>query len=308
MDAITTIGLTKDYRGIRAVDNLCLHIPQGSICGFLGRNGAGKTTTIRMLVGLAKPSAGEIFLHGQERIYGKNHNCDIGYLPDVPSFYGCLTAREYLDFCGRLYGMDPKGRNDRIRYILEKVGLKDTKKAIVGYSRGMKQRLGIAQALMNSPETIFLDEPISALDPAGRYEVMELIRSLQGSVTVFFSTHILVDAESTCDYVVIMDRGRVVEAGTLEEIKKRYTGNSARVRFCSPVECRRTIRTLSQYAELSYEKCSDIEIKITGPDMMILAKRIPGLLAESQASIERYESAVPALEQIFMEVTSSEQF
>ena len=306
MDAITTIGLTKQYKDFHAVDNLCLNIPQGSVCGFLGRNGAGKTTTIRMLVGLARPTSGKIILHGRERVYGEISNSDISYLPDVPSFYSYLAAHEYLDFCGRLYGMSAKQRGMRTKYLLEKVGLQYTKKAISGYSRGMKQRLGIAQALMNSPKTIFLDEPISALDPIGRYEVMEIIRSLQGSVTVFFSTHILADVESTCDYAIIMDHGKIVEAGSMEKIKKKYAGKSAQIKFYTEEDCERMMKIFSNCKDVLYEKCNNFELKLYASDMQMLGKILPHMLLESQAVLEKYQVSAPTLENIFMEVTSNE--
>ena len=193
MFAIETQNLSKKFDTHVAVNNLNLQVPSGSICGFLGKNGAGKTTTIKMLVGLSRPSSGKIIIHGQERNYGKLDNRDIGYLPDVPNFYNYYSAGEYLDFCGKLYGMKKTERKNRIYELLDMVGLKDDKTPVTGYSRGMKQRLGIAQALMNSPRIIFLDEPISALDPIGRREIMQLIQSLRGSVTVFFSTHIFAD-------------------------------------------------------------------------------------------------------------------
>lgn len=306
MEAIKTIGLTKNYKDFYAVNNLCLNIPEGSICGFLGRNGAGKTTAIRMLVGLAEPTSGKIIFHGRERIYGQNDNSAIGYLPDVPSFYSYFTAHEYLDFCGRLYGMSNSQREKRIRELLEKVGLRDTKKAISGYSRGMKQRLGIAQALMNSPQTIFLDEPISALDPVGRYEVMELIRSLKGSVTVFFSTHLIADVESACDYAIIMDHGNAVESGPIEQIKEKYAGKSVMIKFYSVQECGRMIQALSDCKDISYEISNERELRIYASDMKLLGKKIPELLVEYRAALEKYEVISPTLENIFMEVTTGE--
>jgi ABC-2 type transport system ATP-binding protein len=306
MNAIETYGLTKRYGTQEAVKNLNLIIPEGSICGFLGKNGAGKTTTIKMLVGLSRPTSGEIFIQEQKRIYEKQDNSIIGYLPDVPSFYNYFTAREYLDFCGRLYGLKTAKRDKCIQELLERVGLKDTKTAVSGYSRGMKQRLGIAQALMNSPKIIFLDEPISALDPIGRHEVMELIQSLRGHVTVFFSTHILSDVENTCDYAVIMDRGKLILSDTVENIKIKYSGNVAFLRLYSSEESDRFLQAIANCGGITYEKCGLREFKLYTNNLISLSKKLPELLIKANAALENYQVYTPTLEEIFMEVTSNE--
>ena len=306
MNAIETYDLTKRYGTQEAVKNLNLIIPEGTICGFLGKNGAGKTTTIKMLVGLSRPTSGEILIQGQKRIYEKQDNSNIGYLPDVPSFYNYFSAREYLDFCGKLYGLKKTERDKSIRKLLEQVGLKDTKKAVAGYSRGMKQRLGIAQALMNSPKIIFLDEPISALDPIGRHEVMELIQSLRGHVTVFFSTHVLSDVENTCDYVVIMDHGKLILSDTVENIKTKYIGNVAFLRLHTSEESSRFLQVINNYGGIKYEKCGLRELKLYSDNLISLSKKLPQLLIEADAVLENYQVYTPTLEEIFMEVTTNE--
>lgn len=306
MNAIETYGLTKRYGTQEAVKNLNLIIPEGAICGFLGKNGAGKTTTIKMLVGLSRPTSGEILIQGQKRIYEKQDNSYIGYLPDVPSFYNYFSAREYLDFCGKLYGLKKTERDKCIRRLLDQVGLQDTKKAVAGYSRGMKQRLGIAQALMNSPKIIFLDEPISALDPIGRHEVMELIQSLRGHVTVFFSTHILSDVENTCDYVVIMDHGKLILSDTVENIKTKYIGNVAFLRLRTAEEIGRFLQVINKNKGITYEKCGLRELKLCSDNLISLSKKLPQLLIEADAVLENYQVYTPTLEEIFMEVTTNE--
>ncbi len=306
MNAIETYDLTKRYGSHEAVNNLNLRIPEGSICGFLGKNGAGKTTTIKMLVGLSRPTSGEILIQGQKRIYEKKDNSNIGYLPDVPSFYNYFSAREYLDFCGRLYGIKTVERKECIRELLKQVGLEDTKTAIAGYSRGMKQRLGIAQTLMNSPNIIFLDEPISALDPIGRHDIMELLRSLRGRVTVFFSTHILSDVESTCDYAVIMDHGNMILSDSVENIKASYTGNAVFLRLHSSEECDRFLKIITKCEEIKYEKCGLREFKLSSANLVSLCKKLPELLIKANAILENYQVYTPSLEEIFIEVTSYE--
>lgn len=304
MNAIVTQGLTKQFGSRRAVDNVSFQVPAGSICGFLGKNGAGKTTTIKMLAGLSKPSDGSIQLLGENRIFGRIDNSNIGYLPDVPNFYGYMSAAEYLDFCGRLYGMEGSGRRKRVLELLDKVDLGRAKTRISGFSRGMKQRLGIAQALMNMPDIIFLDEPISALDPIGRREVMEILRSLQGKITVFFSTHILSDVENICDYALILDKGRILAQDSIENIKKSHSSNAALIRLSSHADGQRFKAMANKYSDLTVEPKGSLEFVIRGMDTQALGRRIPEMVSSAGISLERYQACVPALEDIFMEVTA----
>ena len=304
MNAIETQGLTKQFGTYKAVDELKLKIPFGSICGFLGKNGAGKTTTIKMLVGLAQPTNGSIYLMGKERKFGLCNNTNIGYLPDVPNFYGYMTANEYLDFCGRLYGMADKKRASVTEELLKRVDLFGVKTRIAGFSRGMKQRLGIAQALINKPDVILLDEPISALDPIGRHEVMEIIRSLRGSVTVFFSTHILSDVEDVCDYAVIVEKGKLLVDDTMENIKKRYADNTAKLRLYSVPDGKKFIELVQKRNKLTAEKLNDFDFLLRGMDIHALGKMIPAMLSEADIALESYGAHVPTLEDIFLEVTS----
>ena len=303
--AIETVCLTKQFGEYKAVDNLNLKIPTGSICGFLGKNGAGKTTTIKMLVGLAKPTNGSIFLMKNERKFGHCGNGYIGYLPDVPNFYGYMTAIEYLDFCGKLYDMESKKRRSRIEGLLKRVDLFGVKTHIAGYSRGMKQRLGIAQALINEPSVIFLDEPISALDPIGRHEVLEIIRSLRGLVTVFFSTHILSDVENICDHGLILEKGKVLIDDSIENIKKKYASNSAVIRLCSPSDGGKFYSLAKDCAELTIEEKSRTEFILRAENIQILGKSIPAMLSNTDIALESYNAYVPSLEDIFLEVTAN---
>jgi ABC-2 type transport system ATP-binding protein len=304
MKAITTKKLSKQFGGHKAVDNLDLEIPAGSICGFLGKNGAGKTTTIKMLVGLSKPTSGSIYLMESERKFGACNNAQIGYLPDVPNFYGYMTASEYLSFCGKLYGMEEKKCKNRIIELLKRVDLYGVKTRTAGFSRGMKQRLGIAQALMNEPDVIFLDEPISALDPVGRHEVMEIIRSLRGSVTVFFSTHILSDVENVCDYILIIEKGKLLIRDTIENIKKKYSTNTAKVRLYSRDDYKTLSALVRNENNLIIEEINDMEILLRGADIKSIGKILPVMLSEAGIALESYQAYIPSLEDIFMEVTS----
>jgi ABC-2 type transport system ATP-binding protein len=230
MDIVEIEGLTKVYKksfrkSIKAIDNLNLEIEKGEIFGFLGPNGAGKTTTLKVLAGLLYLTSGRIWILGEE-IQSIEPKEKIGFLPEHPSFYNHLTGYELLDYAGGLFAIPVGKRRKRIKDFLGRVGLKKVGNIRISeYSKGMVQRLGIAQALVNNPELVILDEPLSGLDPIGRKEVKDIILSLkeQGK-TVFFSTHILSDVERICDRVGILHKGRLLKVGSLSELladKKR---------------------------------------------------------------------------------------
>jgi ABC-2 type transport system ATP-binding protein len=224
--ALRIDGLTKSYRiGFLhrhrrcALRGITLQVPRNEVFGYLGPNGSGKTTTLKVLMGLLSADAGSISVLGcphQDRSWRYR----VGFLAEHPYFYDYLTARESLDYMGRLFGLEPRIRRERSRALLEKVGLLEwADTALRRYSKGMVQRFGIAQALLNEPELLFLDEPMSGLDPLGRHLVRDLIRDLRSQgKTVLFSTHILQDAETLCDSVAVLRGGELVRAGRLSEI------------------------------------------------------------------------------------------
>lgn len=223
-------NLTKDYevgflrkKKVRALDGLSLTVESGEIFGFLGANGAGKTTTMKLLMRLIYPSAGTARILGQD-IGNVRMHARIGYLTENPYFYDYLTAREFLDYCAELFGYERQERKRRTEQLLERVNLdrKSWDKQLRKFSKGMLQRVGIAQSIVNDPEIVFLDEPMSGLDPIGRREVRDLIASLRAQgTTVFLCSHILSDIEVLCDRVAILKRGRLVEQGRLEELRRR---------------------------------------------------------------------------------------
>jgi len=222
--AIEARGLTKRYGDIVALDALDLAVPAGSVFGFLGPNGAGKTTTLRLLTGLGTATAGTAIVAGVEVGRGGTALASrIGYLDQDPRFYGWMTGRELLTFAGRAYGLGGVALRSRVDEILEVVGLVDAaRRRIGGYSGGMRQRLGVGQAMLPRPAVLFLDEPVSALDPEGRRDTLELIGRLRGVSTVFMSTHILNDVERVCDRVAILDRGRLVAEAPMGELLERH--------------------------------------------------------------------------------------
>lgn len=221
--AIRTAELTKVYGEKRALDAVDLVVEEGSVFGFLGPNGAGKTTMLRLLTGLARPTGGSVQILGQDvATAGNAVRAQIGFLPDVPGFYEWMKAEEFLRFAGGLFGIGRRELDERLEVLLDLAGLANVDTKIGGYSRGMKQRLGLAQALINAPRLLLLDEPTSALDPMGRKEILDMLVSLRGRTTVFFSTHILADVERVCDTVAILDYGRVVAHAPIAELKARY--------------------------------------------------------------------------------------
>jgi ABC-2 type transport system ATP-binding protein len=223
-------NLTKDYevgfwrkQKVRALDGLSLTVNNGEIFGFLGANGAGKTTTLKLLMRLIFPTDGTARILGHNIADISMHN-QIGYLPENPYFYDYLTAREFLEYCGELFGYEQTGRSKRAADLLSRVRLDEKKWDIHlrKFSKGMLQRVGLAQALVNDPQVVFLDEPMSGLDPVGRREVRDLIAGLrQEGKTVFMCSHILSDIEVLCDRVAILKRGRLAHVGNLDELRQR---------------------------------------------------------------------------------------
>src|SRR5712672_2897068 len=233
MPIVEIENLTKDYdvgfwrkRKVRALDGLSLSVEGGQIFGFLGANGAGKTTTLKLLMRLIYPTGGTARILGRD-INDVAMHARIGYLPENPYFYDYLTAREFLNDCGELFGLDRSARDRRTNELLTRVNLEEESwnRQLRKFSKGMLQRVGLAQALVNDPEIVFLDEPMSGLDPVGRREVRDLIAALRAQgKTVFMCSHILSDIEVLCDNVAILKKGRLARAGSIEELRAGEAG------------------------------------------------------------------------------------
>jgi ABC-2 type transport system ATP-binding protein len=224
---IETTDLTKKYGPLVAVDKLGLKVKADTIHGFLGPNGAGKTTTIKILVGLLKPDGGSVSVLGQELGWDKpDVRSRIGYMPELPKLPKHLKGRELLDIYGRIYGVIKEERKKQVPKLLDMVGLKERGNDLIGkYSKGMQQRLGIAQALLNEPELVILDEPGLGLDPVGMVEVREIMHEIaKEGVTVFLSSHLLHEVEQVCTHITIINKGVELASGTLKQISAKIKG------------------------------------------------------------------------------------
>ena len=235
--AIETNGLTKRYGSLTAVNKLNLKVKRNTVHGFLGPNGAGKTTTIKILVGLLRPDEGSVKVLGQE-LHGGNEGflhafyehadsrLGIGYMPELPKFPKHLKGSELLDIYGRMYGMTEQQRKEQIPKLIEMVGLKGRENDLIGkYSKGMQQRIGIAQALLNYPDLVVLDEPSLGLDPVGMVDVRELVKNIaREGVTVFVSSHLLFEVEQICTDVTIINRGTALVSDTLPNVSGLLSG------------------------------------------------------------------------------------
>jgi ABC-2 type transport system ATP-binding protein len=228
-NAISMDGLTKHYKGVHALTDLTLDIPSGTVFGFLGPNGAGKTTALKVLAGLARATSGGATIDGVRVSAAGEHRRHLGYLAQDPRFYGWMTGRETLRYVASYRGLGAD-REARISELLERVGIAEAAdRRTSTYSGGMRQRLGIAQALVGRPAVILLDEPVSALDPIGRKDVLDLMRELKGETTVFYSTHIHDDVQRVSDHVAILDHGRLVKAAPTQVLLGSFTRNTLRV-------------------------------------------------------------------------------
>ncbi len=305
--AIRARGLTKRYGSILALDGLDLDVPTGSIFGFLGPNGAGKTTTIRILTGLARASSGTAEVAGVEvGLDRPDLHRRIGYLDQDPRFYAWMRGRELLELTGRLDGLEGPDLRTRVDRMLARVGLADAAgRRIGGYSGGMRQRLGIAQALLHEPAIVFLDEPVSSLDPEGRRDLLELIATLRGETTVVLSTHVLADVERICDRVAILDRGRLVSESPLEELLAGHARPIFRL-LPEPGQEAAVADLVTRLRAAPW--CSEVaaglggELAVTVRDAAAATDRILPLVVAAGVRLAAFERARPTLEEVFLEL------
>lgn len=297
MDVLTIQNLNKNFGNKEVLGGLDMSVPEHSIFGFIGKNGAGKTTTMKAILGLLKADSGEIYVMGERVRFGQtNTNRHIGYLPDVPEFYSYMTPHEYLTLCGEVCGMGKADIVTRSKELLELVGLERERHRIKGFSRGMKQRLGIAQALLNRPKLLICDEPTSALDPAGRKEILDILLAAKEQTTVFFSTHILSDVERICTEAAFLNDGKIAMQGTISELRNKRSSNG----FIIEIEKKEVRDTLTEaFSELQCTEENVLVFRGDGNHFFDIMKYI----SENKIPIQKIERIEPTLESLFLEVT-----
>lgn len=288
-------GLEKSFGDKQVLKGLELNVPERSIFGFIGKNGTGKTTTMKMILGLLRPDSGTITVAGEKVSYGQTAtNRLIGYLPDVPEFYPFMTPAEYLAFCGEISGMDRNMIKTRSAELLEAVGLGSEKHRIKGFSRGMRQRLGIAQALLGQPKLLICDEPTSALDPVGRKEILDILVKASSETTVLFSTHILSDVERICTDIAFLNDGKVMLGGSLADIRRSYRSDE----YLIETDDSEALAALKSAFPNLREDSGLLIFRDKETDPYAVMQ----FIAEHRLPVVKVERAEPTLESLFMEV------
>lgn len=300
--------LYKNYGKFQAVNNLTLHIPQGDLFGFVGPNGAGKTTTIRMVCGLMLPSAGSITINGVDALtHQKEIKKQIGYVPDFFGVYDNLKVKEYMDFYGSMYRMNSKEIERISDDLLELVNLSDKKEVFVDtLSRGMKQRLCVARALIHNPALLVLDEPNSGLDPRARVEMKELLLNLKSmGKTIVISSHILSELSEMCNSIGIMNHGNLVAAGRIEDVMEGVFGSNQLIITLD--DGRETaVRIANEYAGVKVNSVGEHEIKLSHTMTKQEIAKMIGIMIENDVVVTGFHKQEGNLETLFMRVTDGD--
>jgi ABC-2 type transport system ATP-binding protein len=311
--AIAARGLSKRFGDVVALDGLDLTVPAGSVFGLLGPNGAGKTTTLRLLLGLAHPTAGDATVAGVDIRRSADTGAlgrRIGYLDQAPRYYGWMKGRELIEMAARLHGLRGAELKARVAESLELVGIADVAgRRIGGYSGGMRQRLGIGAAVVGRPAVLFLDEPVSSLDPEGRRDVLEIVERLRGTATVVLSTHVLTDVERVCDRVAILDRGRLVVASPLDDLLGRYAPPTFRIevagdgddapRTAAAERLAGSLRTAEGVTDARTDGPT-VTVRVADPEAASL--RVLAVLAGAGVPIDSVARVRPTLEDVFLDL------
>ncbi|GAB6109784.1 ABC transporter ATP-binding protein [Fusibacter bizertensis] len=303
MDILQIDAVSKQFGTSKVIDQLSFSVKEGSIFGFIGQNGAGKTTTMKMILGLLKMDQGEIKVCGEKVTYGQNKtNRFIGYLPDVPEFYNYMRPKEYLKLCGEITGIPKSQLNLKITELIALVGLEGANKKIGGFSRGMKQRLGIAQALLNEPKLLICDEPTSALDPIGRKEILDILEKVKGKTTVIFSTHILSDVERICDEIAVLHGGKVALMGTIAELKSRHSQEGLLIEFTSLADRTKFLACISSFEKIKQINETKMGLTLMSDEIHLLQAKAFECLMSEHILPNKIEILEPSIEHLFMEV------
>ncbi len=258
---------------------------------------------MKMILGLLKADAGDIFVGGEKVTYGNTKtNRHIGYLPDVPEFYDYMTPKEYLLLCGEITGLTKKEILEKSQELLKLVGLEKENHRIKNFSRGMKQRLGIAQALLNGPKLLICDEPTSALDPVGRKEVLDILANIKNQTTVIFSTHVLSDVERICDEVAMLHQGKIVLQGSLEDVKARYATGGFLIKFSNEVEIKKFLAHPFWQNFTGEIQQKELTLTIKENEEENLGQKILVIFQEENILPSIFEKQLPSLEGIFQKV------
>ncbi len=291
-------NVTKSFKGKTAVNNFSMELQAGECVGLIGPNGAGKSTLIKVISDITNPTAGEVLLNGIKISKMKR---EIGYLPQYPNFFHWMTARETLTFMGQLSGLKKEELSKSIPKMLEKVGLKGEENAKVStFSGGMKQRLGIAQALLHKPALIVMDEPVSALDPIGRREVLNLIEEIKKDTTILLSTHILSDAEEICERFVMIKDGTKIEDTTITELLHRNSENKLIIEITA--KDREWIDVVKQLPYVKDVEVIGLKIKVKVESIEINKNMLLQNALEHKVNIVKFEISNDTLEEIFLKL------
>lgn len=294
--------LSKTFGNQTVLKEVTFSVEEGSVFGFIGKNGAGKTTTMTIALGLLKADSGSVKINGKTVEYGDTvTNNYVGYLPDVPEFYSFLTAREFMELSADISGVEKKEASKKITELLDMVGIEDNKKRIKNYSRGMKQRLGIAQALINDPLLLICDEPTSALDPIGRQQLLSILKKVKEKTTVIFSTHILSDVESVCDEVAILNDGYIVKQGTVNQLKAELVSETWRVVFEEEEHGRLFLKAISTddtFLEVALKGSEVYGESHNGREAMQKLMQVLNALSITPVRVERKQAT---MEEVFLE-------
>lgn len=293
--------VTKTFSSTPVVHDISFSLQPGKCVALLGANGAGKTTTLRMLSGLLKPTSGTIEFEGMKA--GADIREHIGYLPQHPVFHSWMTGREFLVYVGQLASLTKANAMELADYFLDRVGISEAKNQRIGkYSGGMKQRLGIAQAMIHQPRMIMLDEPVSSLDPIGRREILTLMEELKEKTTILFSTHILSDAEEISDALLLMHKGEIVEAGALQDLRNKYQTAKINLAFSEQNESYLSaIKDLQGISECFTERG---EIVCIVNNMEEARNALMTSISAQQWPLHKFEVSKTSLEDLFMKVVN----
>ncbi|WP_102274917.1 ABC transporter ATP-binding protein [Cytobacillus massiliigabonensis] len=299
MSVVQVKNLKKSFQKHEVIKGLDFQLMDNKCIALLGANGAGKTTTLQMLSGLIKPTAGEIFFSGSQK--GEDFRHLIGYLPQHPVFYEWMTGREFLEYAGKLSGLSKKESKMRAQELLKLVGIEEAKNRRIGkYSGGMKQRLGIAQAIIHRPKLVILDEPVSALDPFGRREVLELMGRLKKETAILFSTHILNDAEEVCDEILFLHNGRLVEAGSMEQLRDKH--QQAKIDLEFKGDAASYAELLTAFVNVQSHAIVGNKISFFVKDIELAKTGFLKVIAEKNLPLLKFEISRTSLEEVFMRV------